>query len=248
MIRQIDLPIDMGTKFLTNECAYFLAGILIGNETININSTTYWTASVRHNSSYITNDELEKHYSLVRVNAHKIGKKDATLMKDVFSKNGIDFPKFKRMKGFATLFKENQQTSVEELIELIKQPLLSSTQDVMRAFIVGLVDGRGAIDLNKKNNTIRYISIDCNNDKVASFCNDILISQMFDVNYNRSRDRLEGGRPRENQLRIRNSKKFIEKYGLLSPKKFDVFSNVYLNDINTIISCDNILKGLKIIN
>ena len=80
--QRIDVGLDMGTEFLINEVAYFLGGIIAADEFATIGRDTYRMAPVRHNKTYITSEELEEHFSLIRQGANKLTKE--TLMSDTY--------------------------------------------------------------------------------------------------------------------------------------------------------------------
>lgn len=62
----LNIGIDFGSDYLTNEVAYFLGGILAANEhTIN-NGQTFWIAPFRSNPGYATVTQIEMHYNHVQ--------------------------------------------------------------------------------------------------------------------------------------------------------------------------------------
>ena len=67
------------------------------------------------------------------------------------------------------------------------------------------------------------------------------------LNQNESRERLEGGRPRKNQLRI--PKKYVSEFatniGFISPLRFKAFKNSFSEIIPYIKNEDSLLPGLK---
>lgn len=238
---KINIGLDLGTDYLINENAYFLGGILAANESTTIRGQRYWIAPVRHNKSYLTDEELEMHFFHVKRIADKLS--NETLMSTSFERNGIVIDKFKKnMKGFATFFKGEDVLTIEQIALSAKEALVNASNEIKRCFIAGVFDGRGAIDHNKSNNTIRYISLDCNNEFVADVLVDIMGSFGYETNYNRSRDRLEGGTPRANQLRISDKYKYLSEIGFISQKKINVSLDCYDNQVK-----DNsmILDGLK---
>lgn len=90
---------------------------------------------------------------------------------------------------------------------LTEKVLRTSSAEVVRCFITGVFDGRGAIDFNRSTKSIRFIALDCDNATVVRTLLSVL--KNFITNYNTARERLEGGIPRDNQLRIKNIISFI---------------------------------------
>ncbi|WP_318627496.1 LAGLIDADG family homing endonuclease [Paenibacillus polymyxa] len=240
---KFDIGINLGTEYLINENAFFLGGIIAANETTMIRGDKYWVAPVRHNKEYLSDEDIESHFYHVRKIASKLS--NETLLADSFSRNGIHIPKFnKRMKGFATFFKSDQNVTIESIISEVGEAIVNSVDEVKRCFILGLFDGRGAIDLNKSNNSIRYISLDCDNEIVARTLLGILEDFGLNANYNMARERVEGGRRRENQLRIKDVKVYMEKVGFISRKKLNVASTCFGVSPT---SESEVLDGLKIL-
>jgi hypothetical protein len=239
----LNIDIDMGTKYLINESAYFLGGIFAANESVTVREQKYYIAPVRHNSGYLTQEELERHFEHVRTSAKKLS--NETLMSQTIKTNGFDSGKFNRLQGFGTFFKTRGQQSLIDMIPLIRTALFASSKEVQRSFIVGMFDGRGSIDINKKNGTIRYIVLDCENTTVGRFLCEVINHYHLDYNYNQARDRLEGGNPRKDQLRIPASENFIMKIGLISAKKFAVAASTYDSTLYTVNHENTVLDGLK---
>jgi hypothetical protein len=233
----------MGTKYLINESAYFLGGIFAANESVVKNEQKYLIAPVRHNNGYLTNNELESHFQYVKALANKLS--NQTLMASTIRSNGFDSGKFNRLVGFGTFFKTRGEQSIEDMIKPVKDALFASSEEVKRSFIVGMFDGRGSIDIDNKNNSIRYVVLDCENSTVGRFLCEVVKNYGFYYNYNQARERLEGGRPRKDQLRIPGNEDYIIKIGMISEKKFSVAASVYSTAKYQIKNEDSILVGLK---
>jgi len=94
----LNIGIDFGSDYLTNEVAYFLGGILAANEhTIN-NGQTFWIAPFRSNPGYATVTQIEMHYNHVQnINRNLHG---YVYMRDTIKSAGLDSGKFFRMQGF----------------------------------------------------------------------------------------------------------------------------------------------------
>lgn len=245
MYQDLYIDLEMGTKYLINESAYFLGGIFAANECAMSGEQKYWIAPVRYNNNYITNEELEAHFQHVKEMASKLG--ENTLMASTIRKNGLDSGKFKRLVGFGTYFKSIDKVDIINMIPEVKRALFSSSEEVKRCFIAGMFDGRGSIDINRKTGNIRYVVLDCENEIVGEFLCEVLKNYGLKYNYNKARERVEGGKPRKDQLRILGSEDFIMKIGFVSEKKFNVAFSAYNNKIYKVKSQDNILNGLKVI-
>lgn len=237
------LPINLGTPLLTNESAYFLGGLIAADEFIIYEGVRYWISPVRYNAEYPTPQELNSHFTHVNTIATLLSNRSYKVTGNCIN-NSIIVPKFNNRRcGFVTLFSEIQEIAIEEIANLTEEVLANSSEEVTRCFIAGIFDGRGAIDFNTYNNSIRYISLDCNNSEVVRTFRRILNN--FDINYNTSRDRLEGGVPRANQLRISNIDYYYRNIGFISDAKFNKFLlgsyRINVNDES------NILPGLKTI-
>lgn len=237
------LPINLGTSLLTNESAYFLGGLIAADEFIIHQGVRYCISPVRYNREYPTQQELSSHFTHVNSIAALLNNRSYKVTGNCIN-SSIIIPKFNNRRcGFVTLFPESQEITIEEIANLIETALANSSEEVTRCFIAGIFDGRGAIDFNTYDNSIRYISLDCNNIEVVRTFRRILNN--FEINYNTSRDRLEGGEPRANQLRISNIGYYYHNIGFISDAKF----NKYLLG-NTGVNVNhesNILPGLKTI-
>lgn len=235
------LPIDLGTPYLTNENAYFLGGLIAANEFVLYQGVHYWISPVRYNAEYPTSQEFNNHFSHVDIIADQLNNNTFMVNGNCIN-NSIIVPKFSnRHCGFVTLFQEEEEITVEEIAEITESVLEDSSEIVVRCFIAGIFDGRGAVDFNRQDNSIRYISLDCNNIEVVRTFRRILND--FEINYNTSRDRLEGGEPRANQLRISNINYYYRNIGFISDAKF----NKYLlgNSFARVKNESAILNGLK---
>lgn len=200
-----DSGIQFGTRYLTKEAAFFLGGIFSSAEYVKAGTDLYWIAPVRYNYGYATDLEIEEHFEDIKVMSSAMGAQ--TIMADNVRGTFLDSGKF-RLPGFGTFFKGNNLPDLHSAIPDLRNALDLSPWDVKRAFIAGVFDGRGSIDINKKNHTIRYIVLDCPTDEIGSFLYDFMKNNGFPCNYNTARDRLEGGEPRKPQLRIKNDEDY----------------------------------------
>lgn len=109
-----------------------------------------------------------------------------------------------------------------------------------------MFDGRSLFDINNQTGTIRYIVLDCENPTIGDFLCEILDDYGITYNYNTARDRLGGGAPRKDQLRIPGSEKYLEKFGFISQKIFEVGISCYdIPNTYMVENEDGILNGLK---
>lgn len=236
--------IHFGTEYLTKEAAYFLGNIFSSAESIMSNGVRYWIAPVRYNYGYATELEIEEHFEYVRQMSAPMGAQ--TLMAENVRGTFLDSGKF-RLPGFGTFFRSTGLENLNDAIPSLKVALESSSWDIKRAFMAGVFDGRGSIDINKKNHAIRYIVLDCPTNEIGSFLYDFFEDNGFPCNYNTARDRLAGGEPRKPQLRIKNNEEYMKRIGFISPKRFSLISNAYsyTHDNVITVNADEILPGLK---
>lgn len=241
----LNIGIDFGSDYLTNEVAYFLGGILAADENKIKNGQAFWIAPFRSNPGYATATQIEAHYNHVQsINGNLHG---YIYMRDTIKAAGLDSGKFFRMLGFGAFFASQNCESIEQKIPEIRQALTLASPEVKRCFIVGAFDGRGSIDRNPANNKIRYLVLDCPNNSTGTLLKDLLVSEGFSLNYNFSRDRVEGGNARKPQLRIKNWDKFLKSYGMVSEKKYDVMLSSYRTVYGEGVMEDDsaVLAGLK---
>jgi hypothetical protein len=249
MYYPINIPINIGRNEFSPEYAYFIGAILSADESFDFNGKCYWLAPVRHNYGQQIHKEIEDHKHFLE---QIIGRANGILMTrdDLKSRKWFNSVKirnaFTTKQGFTAIFECNGNMGIDSFLGDIKHAVKQSPKDAVRAFIAGAFDGRSSIDRNTTNNQIRYLSLDCENHHVALFLCSLLDEFGIEYNYNISRDRLEGGMPRKEQLRIKgnNIPLFMEEIGLISPLKFNQIRSM-LNP-GLFMHMDNrILWGLK---
>lgn len=242
-----DSGLNMNTRYLTEQVAYFLGGIYASEEQVIASGIRYKVDPVRYNYNAATEMEIAQHYELVRDIAVQVN--GQTVMVENIRGTALDSGK-NRMPGFATFFRSTTLIDLVDLIPSLKTALYDSPWSVKRAFLVGAFDGRSSADINKKNYSIRYLSLDCITDAAASFLSETVEMCGFDYNYNTSRERKEGGRPRNPQLRIKDVDTFMDKIGLISPRRVNLLKNAYEHTHNAVLIRDNsdVLPGLKTIS
>ena len=216
--------IKTGTNYLTTEVSYFLGGIYAADEKVKSNGVLYWAAPVRYNPKYSTDAQTAEHFDAVTIIGSKVN--GYTVMKDNIKKTSLDSGK-NRLPGFSTFFESTGLTDLVAAIPSLKTALLASEAEVKKAFILGVIDGRGTPDINVPNGIIRYLSLDCPNNDIGDFLNEIFENYGLDCNYNTARDRVEGGKPRKPQLRIKDVELYMKNVGYISPAKFGKMKAVY---------------------
>lgn len=242
---KINLPLSLNDNEFNPINAYFLGAILSTNEPKFENGKVVWLALYRHNyTGYANAINIAEHINyiktLIRRANGKILLKDTLVQKHWFPSN---------KQGFAVAFESPLHTTIDDIISVVSSAIDNADDSIVRCFIVGAFDGRSSIDHNKKENKIRYLSLDCNNSSVANLLNKALMRLGFsENNYNTSRDRVEGGLPRKNQFRISadDALLFIRRIGMICPSRFeqykDIFANLYeYHDYK-------LLNGLKILS
>ncbi len=244
MAVNLDIDIDLGTKYLTNISAYFLGAIFASDEFVIKDGRKFWVAPVRHNKNMVSNIDIEQHYNNIRTLARDINK--TTIMAELINSNGLNTGKFtSRMVGFGTFFESSINLQLEDLIESVRAALFSSTKLIQQCFLIGMFDGRGYFDINSENAKVRYVAIDCANPNLGNFLCEVISNYGMEYNYNESRERKEGGRPRKNQVRIKGAEKFQENIGFISSQKINQVYNLYDKNLYEIRNVDDILIGLK---
>lgn len=239
-----DAGINTGTQYLTVEAAYFLGGIYAADEQVASNGKIYWAAPVRYNPKYSTQAETAEHFDFVRQISAKVN--GYTVMKDNIAGTPLDSGK-NRLPGFSTFFESTGLTDLQAEIPKLKNALFPSAREVQKAFIIGVMDGRGTPDASAAKQIIRYLSLDCPNHAIGSFLSDVMTTYGLSVNYNTARDRVEGGNPRKPQLRVRDVERYMANTGYISPAKVRKLSDVYMAKFGSasITRDDAFLPGLK---
>lgn len=245
----IDLPIRIGKNELSPECAYFLGAIMSADESFDYEGKRYWLAPVRHNYRQATDEEICAHMQILqqiigRANGGILTRNE--LKEKRWFNSGVVMRAFTTKQGFAAVFESDENTTVDSFFDDVKTAMDNSVQEVKQAFIAGAFDGRSSIDRNTKNNKIRYLVLDCENQKVANYLGELLDMLGIESNYNTARERLEGGIPRKEQFRLKGCYMplFMEHIGLVSPCKFELMRSML--DSNLEVHIDNrILWGLK---
>lgn len=241
-----DTGLQMNTKYLTEPVAYFLGEIYAAEEYVVSNGVRYMVAPVRYNYSAATELEIAEHFELVKALARTVN--GQTVMRENIVHTSLDSGK-NRMPGFSTFFRVKTLEKMNDLIPTLRQALSDSPWNVQRAFLVGIFDGRSSADIDKKTQKVRMLSLDCITDEVSSFLSDMVEESGIRYNYNTHRDRLEGGKPRNPQLRIRDVDEFMRRVGLISPRKIKLLKNAYDHNYSYVEVGDasEVLPGLKTI-
>lgn len=241
-----DPGLNMRTHYLTEQMAYFLGGIYASEEQVTSSDGNYKIAPVRYNFKTATELEIAQHYELVKENAKLVN--GQTYMAENIRHTILDSKK-NRMPGFSTFFKSIDSNSLVDLIPSLRCALQKSPQSVQKAFLVGVFDGRSSADINKKTNKVRMIVLDCISEEVASFLAEMIEIAGIRYNYNTHRDRVEGGKPRNPQLRIKDVEKFVNEIGLISPRRIKLLKEAFEYNYTRVevIEDNKTLHGLKTI-
>lgn len=238
-----DPDLLMNTQYLTENMAYFLGGIYSSEEQIMIPDGRYKIAPVRYNYGAASELEIAEHFELVSRIAEKVN--GQTLMADNIRGTPLDSGK-NRMPGFSTFFRATTLDELVDLIPALRDALRASDWNVLRSFLVGVFDGRSSADIDKKNHNVRMLALDCISDDVGAFLSEMVELSGIRYNYNKHRDRLEGGRPRNPQLRIKDVDDFMARVGLISPRRVNLLKAAYEHNYSVRVAEDfQILPGLK---
>lgn len=242
-----DAGIYTGTKYLTNEVAYFLGAIYAANEKVeDCDNNIYWAAPVRHNSTYIIKSYLSEHFDYVREIATKVN--GYTIMAENIKGTPFDSGKNDRLDGFSTFFKSTSLYNLIPEIPKLRKVLLNSAENIRKSFVLGVFDGRGSLDINKKILDIRCISLDCPLIEIKEFISEVITSLNIKCGYNESRDRKEGGEPRNPQLRIAKSSinNYMKNISFISPTKFWKAREIFEKKYDSVtITESSIFPGLR---
>lgn len=239
-----DSGLKTGTKYLTHETAFFLGGIYAANEHVSSAGKSYWAAPVRYNPTYSTSLQTTNHFDFISKISEMVN--GYTVMKENIVGTHLDSGK-NRLPGFSTFFESTGLDDLNNSIPSLKKALQISPDSVKKAFILGVIDGRGTPDVSVEKGIIRYLSLDCPTNEIGVFFDDVFSGYGLECNYNTSRDRLEGGNPRKPQFRIKSVGYYMKNIGYISPAKFKKLSDTYDACYGTHTEYDgsNFLPGLK---
>lgn len=242
-----DSGLMMNTQYLTENVAYFLGGIYASEEQVISSGKKYKIAPVRYNYNAATEMEIAQHYELVKEISNKVN--GQTVMAVNIRGTSLDSGK-NRMPGFSTFFKTTTLDKLIDLVPSLKEALSNSPWNVQRAFLVGIFDGRSSADIDKRTHKIRMLSLDCITDEISTFLSEMVGMSGISYNYNTHRDRLEGGNPRNPQLRIRDVDDFMSRIGLISPRRINLIKTAYQYNYRIVDVKDDssVLVGLKTIH
>lgn len=242
-----DSGLMMNTQYLTESVAYFLGGIYASEEQVISSGTKYKIAPVRYNYNAATEMEIAQHYELVKEISDSVN--GQTVMAANIRGTSLDSGK-NRMPGFSTFFRTTTLDKLIDLVPSLRDALKMSSWNVQRSFLVGVFDGRSSADIDKKTQKVRMLALDCITDEIGDFLSEMVELSGVTYNYNTHRDRLEGGRPRNPQLRIREVDEFMRRVGLISPRRINILKKAYEHNYHSVEVRDdsNILVGLKTIH
>ena len=133
MAVNLDIDIDLGTKYLTNISAYFLGAIFASNEYVEKDGIRYIVAPARYNKPSITNIDFENHYYAIKNLAGEL--KKSTLLSEHIIANNLNTGKFnKRMYGFGTFFECSKELNLEQKTNQVISALIDSNKIIHRCF------------------------------------------------------------------------------------------------------------------
>lgn len=238
----INAPVSLGSNELNPINAYFLGAILSANEPQVDNGKIIWLAPYRHNYGGLANDvTIGVHVQFIKSLIKRCNGK-ILLKKTLTDKNW--FPSNKQ--GFAVAFESPSGTLINDIIAPLETVIDTVDAEIARCFVVGAFDGRSSVDHDRQNNRVRYLTLDCTDERVAALLNRALARLGCGTNnYNTSRDRLEGGLPRKNQFRIPadDALTFVQRIGMICPSRFEQLKGIYTSLYE--VHEDNLLSGLK---
>lgn len=237
----------MKTDYLTEIMAYFLGGIFVSEEQVTTPEGSYKIAPVRYNYNAASELEIAQHYELVKKLASSVN--GQTYMAESIKGTLLDSRK-NRMPGFSTFFRSTTLEELKDLIPNLRTALKLSPWSVQRSFLVGIFDGRGSADIDRKTHKVRMLAVDCISEDIGMFLAEMVEMANISYNYNTHRKRREGGRPRNPQLRIRDVDKFISEIGLISPRRINLLKEAYEYNYKHVEIHDDskTLLGLKTIH
>ncbi|QUW20478.1 hypothetical protein JSQ81_11460 [Sporosarcina sp. Marseille-Q4063] len=242
-MKTIELGIDLGSKFLTNQSAYFL-GLLMADERTSIEDKVYWQAPVRHNPTHFNYRDLEAHYNYIKQIADFLNKGELCQLTDFYRQQNIPISKYSAgKKGIVTLFEQTQSTyNINDLVRDIQEPLYNSSTEVKISFLVGVFDGRASYD-----KTAKFIALDYDNDNVRGLLARLLNDVRITANINSgttARERKDSySAPRKKQIRIKHIE-YLTKIGFVSPTRFERATVSVSTDLK-LVDNREVLPGLK---
>ena len=225
--------------------SYFLGAILAGDESYRLYSSgkRVWLAVIKHNSGYCTAEQLDEHMqalsNIASTTKGRVYSKSELTSRNWFTPN---------KQGFAIGFESDSAVTSDSICDYAEEciPKLSSEEKL--CIIRGAFDGRSSIDINKSTNDLRYIVLDCGNDRAMDILAKLLREIGVKYNCNYARERLEGGEPRKPQLRIAaaSGATFAQRIGYISPARLAILQTALGNRYFQ-REAGEILCGLKLL-
>ena len=217
---------------LSEQTAYILGGI--GSACSYNEEQSAWLLPVIHNPGKGTSTDLQSHQNSL--------KKILSGMYAKFIKKTDDnYKKYMQpnKQGFVFLVSSATIKTPENLIETFSEHIMIASEKVRCAFITGAFDGRSSLDKHT-----RMLSLDEKHPLCSDLIINVLKSLKITASINKSRDRITGGNPRKNQIRISAADvpEFAKTVGLISPTRVKDIENASIS--NFIEEKDNSLSGL----
>lgn len=225
--------------------AYFLGAILSGNESYRLYTSEkrVWLASVKHNIGYCTTEQLNMHMQ-------SLSKLAATTNGRVYSKAELTSRNWftPNKQGFAIGFECDNDVSFDSICDYAEECIPRLSAEEKLCVLRGAFDGRSSIDINKMTNDLRYIVLDCGNDRAMDILAKLLREVGIRHNCNYARERLEGGEPRKPQLRVAAGSGYLFAHliGYISPARLAILQRVFGNGYVQ-QEADEVLYGLKLL-
>lgn len=225
--------------------AYFLGAILAGDESYRLYSTEkrVWLAVVKHNIGYCTTEQLDAHMQA-------LSKLASTTKGRVYSKSELTSRNWftPNKQGFAIGFESDNAVTSDSICDYAEACIPKLSAEEKLCIIRGAFDGRSSIDVNKATNDLRYIVLDCGNDRAMDILAKLLHEIGIKYNCNYARERLEGGEPRKPQLRVAaaSGMLFARKVGYISSARMRILQSVLGRNYEQ-QETNDILNGLKLL-
>ena len=225
--------------------AYFLGAILAGDESYRLYSSgkRVWLAVVKHNIGYCTTEQLDAHMqalsNLASTTKGRVYSKSELTSRNWFTPN---------KQGFAIGFESDNAVTSDSICDYAEACIPNLSAEEKLCIIRGAFDGRSSIDVNKATNDLRYIVLDCGNDRAMDILAKLLREIGIRYNCNYARERLEGGEPRKPQLRVAaaSGMLFARKVGYISSARMRILQSV-LGSSYEQQETNDILNGLKLL-
>lgn len=160
----------------------------------------------------------------------------------------VQWDTFSSLQALVIGFESDDTITSDDICDYAENLLLSLSYDEKLCIIRGAFDGRSSIDVNRATNDLRYVVLDCGNNRAMDILAKLLSNAGIRYNCNYARERLEGGEPRKPQLRVTaaSGALFAQKIGYISPARMAILQSVF-GDSYAQQDATEILTGLKLL-